>query len=118
LRVSSIVRLFVYLCVSNDFTIYEASPVNRVGGIEPCSACMLTLVSALLKAHKLFTSDSIVACVSRVVAGKRKGSKVRHALVDELRKIQRRLRVNFGSQVDGARPSSTVVFSPKGAAIA
>ena len=56
---------------------------------------------ALLKAHRLHAgvyrrvADKLgvnPSYVSRVAAGKRKGEKVRHALLAELRKIQRYLR--------------------------
>ena len=56
---------------------------------------------ALLKAHRLHAgvyrrvADKLgvdPSYVSRVAAGKRKGGKIRRAVVDELRKIQRNLR--------------------------
>jgi transcriptional regulator with XRE-family HTH domain len=55
---------------------------------------------ALLRAHGLHVglyrrvADKLgvdASYVSRVATGKRKGSKIRRALLDELRKIQRRL---------------------------
>jgi hypothetical protein len=57
--------------------------------------------NALLKAHRLHAGayrrvatklGVDPSYVSRVAAGKRTGSKVRDALLDELRKIQRHLR--------------------------
>ena len=56
---------------------------------------------ALLKAHRLHAgvyrrvADKLgvdPSYVSRVAAGKRKGEKIRRAVIDELRKIQRHLR--------------------------
>jgi transcriptional regulator with XRE-family HTH domain len=56
---------------------------------------------ALLKAHSLHAglyrrvADKLgvdTSYVSRVATGKRKGSKIRRALLDELHKIQRSLR--------------------------
>jgi transcriptional regulator with XRE-family HTH domain len=57
--------------------------------------------NALLKAHRLHVglyrrvADKLgvdTSYVSRVATGKRKGAKVRRALLEELRKIQRPLR--------------------------
>ena len=56
---------------------------------------------ALLKAHRLHAgiyrrvADKLgvdASFVSRIAAGKRKGERVRRAVLDELRKIQRGLR--------------------------